>query len=175
MDQPTKPQDIEQNQSESGVIRFDNQEAAQQALLNCARGAQREVAIYCHSLEPTLYAQSEFIDELSRVARRHRSAIVRLLIQNPKSLYGCKNPLVTLSQRLPSSVQLRTLTEEHSNPNAAFCIADGKVMVFFNQEASTQGFYCREASAESRHALDEFNHLWLHYSAEDAELKAITL
>lgn len=159
----------------TGVIRFDALPDATQALQTCAKIAKREITLFCHSLEPALYNHASLADQFSRVARRHRNALVRILIQQPKTLYGRKHQLVSLSQRLPSSVQIRILTQEHAQPQTAFCISDNTTMVFFNQESTYQGFFCREASAESRHALEAFNHLWLHYAIEDAELKAITL
>lgn len=154
---------------------FNSQEHAQQALVKCIKSAQREVCILCHWLDPKLYDTEAFCTHLSRIARRHRNSRIRILIHNPKPLYGRKHSIVTLSQRLSSSVEIRVITKEHAKPNTAFCICDNAAMVFFHLETANQGFLNLKASAKSHHALNEFNHLWLHYSAQDSELKALIL
>ncbi|WP_053979300.1 hypothetical protein [Marinagarivorans algicola] len=171
----TQPPSTQPPQGDTGVIRFDTLQSASDALYMGIQTAQRDITIFCYSLEPALYSCTNLTNHISRVARRHRNALVRILIQNPKSLYGHQHLLVSLSQRLPSSIQIRILTQEHPQPQTAFCISDRTTLVFFNQESTYQGFFCRQASAESRHALETFDHLWQHYAVEDPELKAITL
>lgn len=154
---------------------FNSLAQANKALIKCIENAQREVCILCHWLDPSLYDNEVFCSHLSRIARRHRYSRIRILMANSKPLHGRKHSIITLSQRLSSNIEIRVITQENVKPNTAFCICDNAAMVFFNQEAAGQGFWNVKASAKSRYALNEFNHLWLHYSAQDNELKVLTL
>ncbi len=158
----------------SPVIRFETPAEASALITLCASQGQKSLDIFTQQLDPALFGQESLLQEISRIARRHRLSRVRLLIQDTKGLHSSQ-PLIQLSQKLPSKIHLRRLTEPTEAPTTGFCIADNQSMVFFNEESRYIGFYCQQASAEAKHALLEFQQLWQCYSEEDQELKALAL
>lgn len=157
------------------VTRFENPHEANRFIALCASHACKSLDIFTQQLNPVFYDSTELSDEISRIARRHRYSRVRILVQDTKPLYNSQHSLIKLSQRLPSKISVQRLTETAEAPATGFCIADQQFMVFFNEERESVGFYCPQASAESKHALLEFERLWQNYSEADPELRALAL
>lgn len=148
---------------------------AQQQVLTCAQQATREINILSHALPHNLYGQSELLKELSRIARRHRTTQVRILIENPRSLYGKQHPVITLSQKLPSYVKIRVLNKEQHNSHAHCCIADNHSLVLFTNESQYKAQWLNNSRAKAHRALECFSHYWLNHSHEDPELKSLSV
>ncbi|HEY7774560.1 MAG TPA: hypothetical protein VIC26_15355 [Marinagarivorans sp.] len=158
-----------------GVIRFSDFEQANALILRCCQSAIRHVDIFSQSLDPALYSQPAFIDALSLLARTGRQSRIRLLVQDSRPLHGRHHPLITLVKRLPSTVFLRVLHNDYESVQTGYCISDARALLYFNQEANCEGFYCQQARAEARHTLEAFNRLWEHHSRSDPEFRTLSL
>jgi hypothetical protein len=161
--------------TDTQVTRFSTLTEATALITLCASLGRKSLDIFTQQLNPDLFGFEPFSLEVSRIARRHRTSHVRILVQDTKPLQGRQHPLLSLNQRLPSKISIRRLTETTEAPATGFCIADQRAMVFFNDEGNNIGFYSPQASAEAKHALLEFEHLWQSYSEEDQELRALAL
>lgn len=137
--------------------------------------AQRTIDIFSHQLNPALYDDAPLIDHLSNLARRGHQARVRVLVRDPRSLYGCDRPLLTLIQRLPSHMHIRVYTDGASGAHLGFFCVDAEHLVHFADEPAMTGFARRGARAESRQLLTEFEHLWLYGSRQDDNLRRLSL
>lgn len=166
---------MDDSQSNTGIQRFEGIAQAQDHLSTCTSLALRHIDIFSNCLDSRLFNQSTFIANLSHLARRSRQSHIRVLVQDSQPLRGCRHNLITLSQRLSSSVALRVLNKDYERVETGFCIADRKSMVFFNNEESIIGFYCEQARAEARHALEKFDTLWETQSYIEPEFKTLTL
>lgn len=140
-----------------------------------AKEGVRSVDIFSHCLSPAIYDDPDLVTAISAIARRSRQSLVRILVRDPAPLHGCDRPLVNLIQRLPSRTQLRAYTEGAKDPFLGFFCVDKKHLVYFTNEPQWQGFARANARAESTHALNEFEHLWLYGSFEDPNLRVLTL
>ena len=166
---------MDNSQRDTGINRFEDIAQAQAYLSTCTSLALRHIDIFSSCLDSRLFSHSDFIANLSDLARRSRQSHVRLLLQDSQPLRGCRHALITLSQRLPSSVELRVVNKDYARVETGFCIADSKSMVFFNNEENSIGFYCEQARAEARHALEKFDTLWETQSHTDPEFKTLAL
>lgn len=135
--------------------------------------ASRCIDIFSQSL-PSLIYNSEFAKALSQFARAHRYSQVRILLTDSQNL-GSGNPVVTLAQRLPSSISLRVLNKEIDATNFGFTCADKQGLVFFNNEEALDGFVNYQARAESAQQLITFDYWWHSHSESDPNLAHLAL
>ena len=166
---------LDDSQNTTGVYRFDSMDTAGQYLSACAGLAIRHIDIFSNQLDGRLFNQPAFIANVSLLARNSRQSRIRVLVQNSQPLHGCNHDLIALIQRLPSAAKLKVLNKDHPRVETGFCISDRKAMVFFNNEENAVGFYCEQARAEARHALEAFENLWQSQSDIDPEFKTFTL
>ncbi|CAA0119203.1 GNAT family N-acetyltransferase [Zhongshania aliphaticivorans] len=82
-------------------------------ILDMCSQARRTISIFSHALEPDLYASDAMAHALSGLARGHRQNKIRLLISDETSLRENRNPIIELSQRLPSAMSLRLLSADY--------------------------------------------------------------
>ena len=104
-----------------------------------------------------------------------RNSCVHILVRDPRPLYGSDRPLLRLIQRLPSHMHIRVYTDGAANPHLGFFCADAEHLIHFADEPALAGFARRGARAESRKLLNEFEHLWVYGSRQDANLRRLSL
>ncbi|HSX83974.1 MAG TPA: GNAT family N-acetyltransferase [Cellvibrio sp.] len=140
-----------------------------------AASALRSLDIFSHQLMPSLYSDGELTESISQLARRGAQTQVRILVRDTRPLYGADHSLVRLAQRLPSHVHIRAYTEGASDALMGFFCADAANLVHFLDEPNLSGYARRNARAESRHLLTEFENLWTYGSRTDANLRRLAL
>lgn len=161
--------------NDKSVIRLEHPSDVLPLMREFAVLAQRAIDIFSHQLNPALYDDAELADAISTLARKGPQTQVRILVRDPRPLYGSDKPLLRLSQRLPSHIGIRTYIEGASDPRLGFFCADEQHLIHFADEPALKGFARREARAESRPLLDEFEHLWIYGSREDVNLRRLSL
>lgn len=152
------------------VLRLENLDQFNRHLKQVSQAANRTLDILSHHLDKPLYAHDGFVEAVSGVARYSANSMVRILLRDSAPLNGANHPLVSIAQRLPSRVIIRTLTEQPQNADSAYVISDRQRLVYFNDESELVGFACYKAAAESLHQLDEFDKLWERHSQSDPNL-----
>lgn len=157
------------------VIRIDGSSDASAALITATEHARRTIDLFSHQLNPTLYSNEELVENISRLVRRSAQSKLRILLRDTRPLYGSNHPLLTLVNRVPSHAQIKRYIDGAQNPNYGFLCVDLKHLVYFSDEAVWNGFARRNARAESRTQLDEFNTLWTYGSKVDPNLRHLTL
>lgn len=159
---------------EDRVLRLSNTTQFERHLRQLTALGRYSLDIMSHTLNPLLYSQ-QVTDEISRLARNHRQAQVRILVEDTKTLIGVTHPLVQLSQRLSSSVSIKRLNNGPDMGKEAFAIIDKSRMLYFNDESTWEGFARYYAAAECEHQLQDFEHLWQTYGVDDPDLNRLYL
>lgn len=131
---------------------------------------RRSLDLFCHHLTPTIWGQAEVVRSISALARRNPHANIRLLLQDSTPIVGAHHPLLTLTQRLTSHMNLRVLDHDIRPVDSAYAIIDTRQLIYFNNENELSGFANYVAPAECRHLLDDFQRLWEHNSHTDPNL-----
>ncbi len=139
------------------------------------RSATRTLAVFSHQLTAALYDDPDLTAAISCLARRSVYSQVRLLVRDPRPLYGSDLPLLNLIQRLPSHMEIRAYLEGAADARSGYFIVDSQHLVHFTDEPALTGYACRYARAEARRLLDEFEHLWLYGSHQDENLRRLSL
>lgn len=107
--------------------------AATRALLGDAR---REVAIWTRDLDPAIYNAAEALEEFRRIALGGRGARVRIILLDPRAPLALDHRLVTLAQRLPSCIEVRTPGEEQEREYPGAFILNDRGGYFFRTDSS---------------------------------------
>ncbi len=144
-------------------------------LLTVLESARQRLAILTNELDPLLFNRPEVSHEMSRLARSHPQAEIRMLIKNTRPMVVQSHCLLQLYRRLPSKIGLRQLSFEPKNTEMAYVIADRNVVLMQNDQAAYEGFVNYKAKPEAKHFLDEFDYLWSNHSREDPQLRQLSL
>src|SRR5690606_36922138 len=126
---------------------------------------------FTQTLPTGFYADSQLVENLSSLARRNANSKIRIIVRDTRPLLSGSQPLVNLARRLPSSVEIRQYTEGATDPDHSFFCVDRCALVVFSDETIPIGFARKQARAESRKLLEEFNYLWNHGSRNDPNLR----
>lgn len=161
---------------ENPVIRFSNGSDCLPQLRALTESGIRSIDIFSHYLNPIIFADEAFIDAVISLIHYSPRSTVRILIRHTQMLHSSTaNSLLALTQRIPSKVKVRRYMEGAKDPDMGFVCVDQKHLLYFNDESSFIGFSRRNAKAESRNVLDEFEHLWIYGSEEDPDLRALCI
>jgi len=147
--------------ADSGVVRrVRSWDQARAAALEVAKLARYRVAIMTPDLEPGLYASPEFREELKRVARASRFALVRILVRDTQRAAREGHPLVELSLQLPTYVQIRVPDSDDEQRTDAFVLADDDAILYRVAAEVPDGVVEVEGPAIARERLRAFDRLW---------------
>jgi len=121
---------------------------------------QNTLDVFSRNLDPGIYAQSDFLADLSRLCLGNRSARVRFLIQQPVEAVKHCQRLLELARKLSSTIELRQPHPDYRPHNEAFLIADNCGLIYrklSDRYEGTANFY---APVEAQRKTDFFTEVW---------------
>ena len=86
--------------------------------------AQREVFIHCPTLLHDWASDESVLKTLDNLARTHRSTSVKILVWEVSVLIKNNAPLLELSRKLSSSMQVKEVGSTHRNYPGEFIVVD---------------------------------------------------
>lgn len=139
---------------------------------NLAGQAVQRLWLYDRLLDHELYDRERLRDILSRLARRHPTSEVRLLIHDDKPLVQRRHQLIELMRRLPSHISLRLINRSHPASDQPFILADRNGVLLRHRFERPEGFVCFDDEGRVRQLAEQFQRMWDHgrTSAEFREL-----
>lgn len=147
-------------------------EAADIALAIVAQ-ARRNLWIYTRDLDMPLFGTAAMLDALKRFAIRSRGGELRVLLQSTRAALHEGHPLLTLAQRMPSSMHFRVPQEEQDlQYAAAFLIDDSGGYLFRPLGNRFEGSANLHAPGRQRQLREYFDQVW-ERSLPDAELRPV--
>jgi len=160
--------------SANAVIPFDSEFECRAAVAALIESARRTVIILSATLDPGVFAAPQTLSAISALARRSRSAHVRILVEDTKAIASDNHPLLQLAQRLPSKVAMRRLPTDASPPRTSFVVVD-EIGIWIQPDKSVYvGWSNPNDRVEARRLVDQF--VWLYErSSDDPELRLLSL
>jgi len=134
--------------------------------------SRRSIVILTRDLDASIYATSEYAQNLSNFVRSSRNAQVQILIKNTKPAIESGHILVQLAQRLSSKILVRKMTVEPNNKEMGFMLGDTDKLLYKNDDALHRGFFNSSAASEIKSLREEFNYLW-QYSEQEPEFQLL--
>lgn len=109
----------------AGVLRIDQPRLLQRAVAAMTSQARRELRLLTLDLEPTLYDQRSFLNQVTRLAVECRGRLpVRILLIDAEPALRHGHRMIELSRKLSSAVQVRGVPDELADQCDHYLLAD---------------------------------------------------
>lgn len=145
----------------TSVITLNNRQECSDAVHDIIRSAQRNLAIFSQQLEPLLYNHPEICEAISTLARKNRYSSIRIIALNTHSSASDGHCLISLSQRLSSSIQIKTpTTPELKHFSESWLIADDHSICEINNPSRYEGSLIQNNRLHVKSKLEFFDHAW---------------
>jgi len=161
--------------NEHPVKRFTSPSDATDFIRACVEKAHRSIDLFSHHLTPGLYGDEALADAVSALARSGSQCKIRILLRDSRPLQGTRHPLILLAQRLPSHIEVKVLAEDLAKPSVAYLVVDQAHVIYFNDEANSQGFMSEDARAEAQSLLEAFDPMWERNTKDDPNLRKLSM
>ncbi|HEX7026589.1 MAG TPA: hypothetical protein VF268_05060 [Gammaproteobacteria bacterium] len=136
--------------------------------------AKRSVHIVSRHMDPELYNRQEFIQSLSRLARRSKYTQIQVLVQDSTPAVKDGHRLIQLAQQLSSYVKIKKLHDDYKDYLRAFMVIDAEGYVlreFSDRYEATIDFH---APRQAKELLKFFTEAW-EISVADPQLRRLYL
>ena len=139
----------------------------QQAVLDAVSNAELRLAFFTQQLEPKLYNHRNLCELISALARKNRHSEVRIIAQHTKTVVSEGHCLIDLSQRLSSSMWIRTpTTPELQRFQQSWLIVDDHSIIEISNPERNEGKYIEHDRPYVRNQLEFFNDAWENSEAD---------
>ncbi len=121
---------------------------------------QDTLDILSRNLDPALYEQTAFLNNLSRLCVRNRKARIRFLVQQPGDAVKRCQRLLELARKLSSSIELRQPHADYRQHNEAFLVADRCGLIYRKLSDRYEGTANFHDPVEAQRKTDFFTEVW---------------
>ena len=162
------------NQNKKSTV-FEDFSDARKHTCELLNETSRHIHLFSQSLTPALFAKREVVTAFSEAARRSRQSRIRILVVEPRPLYGKDIPLIHLAQRLPTRVEVRVYVEGAQRTDLSYVCIDRAHHLLLSDEALCHGAVHWDSPAQTSALLEDFEHIWHSGSRPDDNFKRLNL
>ena len=149
-------------------IHIDSAEENKNAAVCLAEQARYSIDIFTQDLDADIYNNKEFEHSIFKLAKRHHSTRIRILLQDSGKSIQNGHRLIRLAQTLTSSMFIHTPSAEHKDEQCAFMLADQ--LGFIHRPVAIDRNYKASANFMSPQRAGEltdfFNVVWEHSTSD---------
>lgn len=92
--------------------------------------SRHQLYILADDLDPRIYSNEDFSQQLSALARRSKRPDIRILLHQTNRLQTQQHRALSLIQRLSSLIEVRQLHEQYMSQWQSYCINDQPTMIY---------------------------------------------
>ncbi len=140
--------------------RFDESEAAAEAIAKLIAMAGRDVAVHTRNLEPSIWENPIVISALRAYLTDGAQCNIRILIDEPSALNTGNTRFMAIAQRLSSHVTLRTPDPEEEQLDHEVVVTDRGGVMKWDLTTRNRGEFAFESRARAQQILIQFNRVW---------------
>ena len=129
-------------------------------VLDMAKQARQSIRIYSPLLCHELFYKGELSQIASMLARRNKYTWIEILIFDPHRVIKHGHALLTISRRLPSSINIRIVDPEMRKLNHEFVLIDHEGVIYRQDYDKFEGRACFKDIAEYNRLGREFSAAW---------------
>ncbi len=145
----------------TSVITLNNRQECTDAVQEVILSAQKNIQIFSQQLEPLLYNHQGICDAVSSLARKNRHSSIRIIALKTRSIASEGHCLINLSQRLPSSIQIKVpVTDELLRFSESWLIADDHSICQINNPDRYEGSLIKNNRLHVKTKLEFFDDAW---------------
>ena len=155
-------------------LRIDTAAENRNAVISLAQQADKSINIFTPDLDPIVFDNADFERCVFSLARKHRSANIRILTKDSTMAVKRGHCLIRLAQKLTSSVFIHNPAREHKDTTATFMIVDG-IGLLHRPRSSSNNYDAVVNYMSPQHAgeLDDlFNEMW-ERSTPDSQIRRL--
>jgi len=146
---------------DTGALPADTRGDIAAARLRLLADARHRLSIRLPLLDIESYASAAELDELRRIATSGRSALIRILLHDPDAALRNDHRLITLAQRLSSSIHIRVPVDEVDLTWASACLLnDAGGYLFLPDAERAAGRAARSHRAGAAPLQQHFDEVW---------------
>jgi len=158
----------------SAEINTSSTEENRNAAASLAKQARHSINIFTQDMDAALYDNEEFEQHVFKLATRHPSSTIRILVQDSTRAVQRSHRIIRLAQKLTSSIIIKKPAQKYSDVQKAFMTVDG-VGVLYRIQANHYNYdaVLNFMSPQRTGELDDFfNEVWEH-SEQDIQVRRI--
>lgn len=158
----------------SEEVSINTVEENKNAALALAEQARHSIDIFSQDMDAEIYNNDDFEQAIITLAKRHPNTKIRILTHDSRIAVQNGHRLIRLAQHLTSSVFINKPSDEYSDAQAAFLIAD-KVGLLYRTSASHRNYKASVNFMTPQRAAkltEFFNEAWEH-STPDMQTRRI--
>ncbi len=158
----------------ASVITLDGFEPCLQAVNDILVTAQYKIFLQTTDLQKRLFGHSDFIKLIQKFALTRRHGKLCVIVNDPKKAVSNHHPLIPLSQKLSSKIQLRVPNKAFKDYYNCCLIIDEKTLYYQADASKHQATLSHGRSPQCRTLLEEFGERWEN-SEESQELRRLMI
>lgn len=139
---------------------FDSREQAKAITAQLIASAKREINFYGSNIDHVLFDNQDVIQLLSDFARRNQRTIIRFLVHSTLENNRQGHQLISLSQRLTSSILIHNTDSTHHTDKDMFLLIDDASYAHFKTHHFYQGDADMNNQATVRKLRQRFDGMW---------------
>jgi len=155
-------------------IHFDGIDQEKDLLVRATSSTLRSIQIYTPDLEPAIYNNQLFIDNLLTMSRGNRHAQIQILAADTTSAVRNGHLLIRLAHQLTSVIEFRKPVDEYREDNVAFVLIDKKGFLYRPDISYFSGIYNPDCKYRSEKLSEIFTIAWEHAEI-DVETQRLTI
>ncbi len=145
----------------TSVSTLTNKQECTDAVHKVIHSAQQSIAIFSQQLEPLLYNHQAICEAFSSLARKNRHSSIRILVLKSQSSASNGHCIISLAQRLSSSIQIKTpVTQDLQQFSESWLIADNHSICQINNPERYEGSLILNNRLHVKNSLEFFDHAW---------------
>ena len=134
--------------------------------------ATRSIDIISRHLDPGVFDNIDFIDAVKQLSISSKFTKIRILLSDSDPMTKNGHRFIEVIQQLTSSIEVRKISEEYKSYNEAFCLYDGKGVIYLRYADRYDGFANFDRPRLVSELSNFFNEVWEH-SSPDSNLRRL--
>jgi hypothetical protein len=155
-------------------IQVDSRQHNLDAVLKLLSAAQSQVSIVSRHLDATIFSNREFVENASEFVRRTKTSNIKVLVHDTDAMVKNNHRILTISQRVSSKIEIRTIGKDYAQFNQSYLIADS-VGYIHNLKADLYDADVNfNDSDKSKDLMENFKSMW-EVSHQEAEVRRLCI
>ena len=130
------------------------------AALELIKQSRQKLAIISQELDPNVYDQADFLEELRNMAINNRYVEIRIIVFEPEVIVRRGHKLIDLAGKISSFIEMRKVSSKYKSFNETLLIADETGYLYRESTERYKGTVNFNNRRESKHLLSVFNTMW---------------
>ncbi len=156
------------------TIQADTRQLNHDAILKLLSAAQNHIAIVSRYLDPTIFSKEDFIQNASEFIRRTKTSNIRILVHDTNPMVKNNHRIFTLSHRVSSKIEIRTICNDYAQFNQSFLVADSVGYILNLKGDLYDADVNFNDSDKSKELMETFKTIW-ELSQQETEVRRLCI